>query len=137
MVVQRLRFLALPNIPRMISRPSVAAAATANDFTAGVIAAPASDATVGSGLGTRAGAGARAAVGAGVGAAGAAGAGASRAASRSYAESRSIAVPYLTCSGEAATAAVIMAGSEGPMNDCGARSRVHATGVGAPFSTAR
>ena len=52
----------------------------------------------------------------------------------SYAESRSIAVPYSACNGDAATAAATTASDDGAISDCGARIRVHATGVGAPFS---
>ena len=41
---------------------------------------------------------------------------------------------YVANSGEACTLAVIAAASAGPISDSGARSRVHATGVGAPRS---
>ena len=42
--------------------------------------------------------------------------------------------PYLTHSGDAATAASITAGSTGAISERGARSIVHATGVGEPRS---
>ena len=63
-----------------------------------------------------------------------AGGGASLAASRSYADSRSTAAPYSFCNAEPATAALTAAASAGAIRDRGARSRVHATGVGTPRS---
>ena len=58
----------------------------------------------------------------------------SLAASISRADSRSTAVAYLALRGLAVTVACIAAGSVGAISDSGARSRVHATGVGAPRS---
>ena len=55
-------------------------------------------------------------------------------ASSSRADSRSIASAYFAVSGEALTAASISAAGAGSISDSGARSRVHATGVGAPRS---
>ena len=52
----------------------------------------------------------------------------------SCADSRSMAVPYFACSGEAATAASIAVSGVGDISACGARRRVQATGLGAPFS---
>jgi len=43
-------------------------------------------------------------------------------------------VAYFAVSGDAATAASITASGEGDIDAWGARSRVHATGDGAPFS---
>ena len=40
--------------------------------------------------------------------------------------------PYLACSGEPCTAAAITSAGVGAIGDCGARSLVQATGVGAP-----
>ena len=62
------------------------------------------------------------------------GGGASLACRRSNADSRSSDVPYSAISGEDWTAAVIASAGAGPISDCGARSRVQATGVGAPVS---
>ncbi len=59
---------------------------------------------------------------------------AARAASFSYADSRSIASRYFPASADPSTAACSTAGPIGPISDCGARSLVAATGVGAPFS---
>src|SRR6185312_78533 len=129
---QRLRFLAVPSIPRVISRPSTVAADRRNDLVADepstvVTTAPR---PLWSGSGARP----RGCSGAGAGPDAGAGAGASFAASRSYAESRSTAWPYSACSGDPETAAVIAAASAGAIRDRGARSIVHATGVGAPRS---
>ena len=52
--------------------------------------------------------------------------------SSSCADSRSIAVPYFACRGEAATAASIAASGDGDMRACGARRRVQATGSARP-----
>ncbi len=52
----------------------------------------------------------------------------------SYAEMLSTAVPYLGSRAEAATVLEISSSVLGPITDSGARSRVSATGVGAPFS---
>src|SRR3954451_750251 len=57
-----------------------------------------------------------------------------RAARVSLADSRSTTSEYVAQPGEALTAASIAAASAGPISDSGARSRVHATGVGAPRS---
>ena len=58
----------------------------------------------------------------------------SLAASFSRADSRSIASAYFAYSGEAFTACSIAPASAAPISDSGARSRVQATGVGAPRS---
>ena len=52
----------------------------------------------------------------------------------SLADSRSTGVPYRASSGDAAIAASIAVSALGDMSPCGARSLVHATGDGAPFS---
>src|SRR5690242_11661785 len=57
-----------------------------------------------------------------------------RAASFSLADSRSTGWEYVAHPGLALTAASMEAGSAGPISDSGARSRVQATGVGAPRS---
>ena len=56
------------------------------------------------------------------------------AASFSYADSRSITSVYFALFGDACTDAASCSAGAGAISDCGARSRVHATGVGAPFS---
>ena len=56
------------------------------------------------------------------------------AASFSRADSRSIASAYFACRGLAVTVACMATGSLGAISDSGARSRVQATGVGAPRS---
>src|SRR6185312_15975755 len=108
---QRLRYLAVPSIPRVISRPSTVAADRRNDLVADepstlVTTAP-RPSWSGSAARPRGCSGAGACAGACVAAD--PGAGASFAASLSYAESRSIAWPYSACSGEPETAAVIAA----------------------------
>ena len=131
---RRVRRLAVPSIPRVISRPSADAADRANDFAAedpstllnNPPRAPLSSCS-GSGRCDCRG------PGPGFGCTGAGG-GASFAASRSYAESRSTVCPYSPCNGDPATAAVTVAGSAGAIRDRGARTIVHATGVGAPRS---
>src|SRR5688572_26820051 len=128
-------------MPRVSSRPSAEAAERANDRNAEEPSTlPTTSSSGGSSARRRRGdgsgisghgfgsSGSGAGTGAGAGAGG--GGGASRAASRSYAESRSTGCPYLTHSGEPATAAERTAGSTGAMSERGARSIVQATGVG-------
>ena len=112
----------------MISRPMEVAAATATAFTTGVATFATSSAVDGCAFSARGSGGGL------DGAADGAVTGVSRAASRSYAESRSTCCPYPACKGDAATAALMAAGSVGPINDSGARSLVQATGVGEPRS---
>jgi hypothetical protein len=57
-----------------------------------------------------------------------------RAASFSYADSRSSGVPYVAQSGEMWAASVTAGSPMAAIRERGARSRVHATGVGAPRS---
>src|SRR4051794_18402106 len=62
------------------------------------------------------------------------GGGANRALRRSYADSRATGWPYSARHGDALAAAAIASGPMVSISDRGARIRVHATGVGAPFS---